>query len=375
MGAVRRLLAAAVLACVSAPAAFAQGQSLSGVVVDSGGGLIPGASVVARNNATGESFDAVTNAAGTFSFPAIAVGTYTVTVTLQGFKTAVVNDVRVLTATPASVKAVLEVGVALRNGRSQGRLGAGSDPVDDGDLDDRRGADLRAAGALEQCALLRRDAARRRDDRRTARLDLQRPAQQHHQRHDRRRDHRQPAAIDRRLLLDGHAAARRGRGSHGHGCDARSGERPRRGADCVHDPVGHQRVQQQPLSLLQAPEPELQLLLQQDQRAREEPGHRPPVRRALGRTDRDPGVVRRPQPGVLLLQLRAPPPAERSDAHADDPESRCAARRIRLSHRGRHDDRGPAAGGGAQAADRDDRSDQSQRFSQTCAPRPGRPDR
>ncbi len=110
MGAVRRLLAAAVLACVSAPAAFAQGQSVSGVVVDSGGGLIPGASVVARNNATGESFDAVTNAAGTFSFPAIAVGTYTVTVTLQGFKTAVVNDVRVLTATAASVKAVLEVG-------------------------------------------------------------------------------------------------------------------------------------------------------------------------------------------------------------------------------------------------------------------------
>src|SRR5687767_4618752 len=110
LGAVRRLLAAAVLVCVSAPAAFAQGQSVSGVVVDSGGGLIPGASVVARNNATGESFDAVTNAAGTFSFPAIAVGTYTVTVTLQGFKTAVVNDVRVLTATPASVKAVLEVG-------------------------------------------------------------------------------------------------------------------------------------------------------------------------------------------------------------------------------------------------------------------------
>src|SRR5687768_17173862 len=111
MGTVRRLLAAAALVCVSASTAFAQGgQSLSGIVVDGAGGVIPGASVAVRNNATGESFDAVTNAAGTFSFPAIAVGTYTVTVTLQGFKTAVVNDVRVLTATPASVKAVLEVG-------------------------------------------------------------------------------------------------------------------------------------------------------------------------------------------------------------------------------------------------------------------------
>jgi hypothetical protein len=111
MGAVRRLLAAAVLAWVSASVTFTQGgQSLSGVVVDSDGGLIPGAAVAVRNNATGESFGAVTNQAGAFSVPAIAVGTYTVTITLQGFKTAVVNEVRVLTATPASVKAVLEVG-------------------------------------------------------------------------------------------------------------------------------------------------------------------------------------------------------------------------------------------------------------------------
>jgi hypothetical protein len=111
MDAVRRLLAAAVLACVSASLALAQGgQSLSGVVVDSDGGLIPGAAVAVRNNATGESFQVVTNQAGAFSVPAIAVGIYTVTVTLQGFKTAVINDVRVLTATPASVKAMLDVG-------------------------------------------------------------------------------------------------------------------------------------------------------------------------------------------------------------------------------------------------------------------------
>ena len=110
-GDLRRLLAAAALVCVSASMTFAQaGQSLSGIAVDSDGGLVPGASVAVRNNATGESFEAVTNEAGTFSVPAIAVGTYTVTVTLPGFKTAVVNDVRVLTATPASVKAIMEVG-------------------------------------------------------------------------------------------------------------------------------------------------------------------------------------------------------------------------------------------------------------------------
>jgi hypothetical protein len=111
IGGVRRLLWTAVLMAVSASLAFAQtGQSLSGVVVDGGGGVIPGAAVAVRNNGTGESFEAVTNEAGAFSVPAIAVGTYTVTVTLQGFKTAVLNDVRVVTATPASVRAVLEVG-------------------------------------------------------------------------------------------------------------------------------------------------------------------------------------------------------------------------------------------------------------------------
>jgi hypothetical protein len=110
-GVVRRLLAAVALVCLSAPMAFAQaGQSLSGVVVDSDGGAIAGASVAVRNSATGESFEAVTNEAGTFSVPAIAVGTYTVTITLQGFKTAVVNDVRVLTATPTGVTATMEVG-------------------------------------------------------------------------------------------------------------------------------------------------------------------------------------------------------------------------------------------------------------------------
>jgi Carboxypeptidase regulatory-like domain/TonB dependent receptor-like, beta-barrel len=108
----RRLLAAVVLVCVSVTLGFAQGsgQSLSGIVVDAGGGVIPGAAVVVKNNATGETFELTTNEAGAFSVPAIAVGTYAVTVTLQGFKTAIVNDIRVVTATPASIKATLEVG-------------------------------------------------------------------------------------------------------------------------------------------------------------------------------------------------------------------------------------------------------------------------
>ena len=112
MSSARRLLCAAVLVLVSSSLASAQGgaQSLSGIVVDSGGGVIPGAAVVVKNNATGETFELTANEAGVFSLPAIAAGTYTVTVTLQGFKTAVVNDVRIVTGTPASVRATLEIG-------------------------------------------------------------------------------------------------------------------------------------------------------------------------------------------------------------------------------------------------------------------------
>ena len=108
----RRLLLAVVLVLVSSTSGFAQGasQSLSGVVVDAAGGVIPGASVVVVNNATGEKFDLTSNEAGVFAVPGIAVGTYTVTVTLQSFKTAVINDVRIVTGTAANVKATLEVG-------------------------------------------------------------------------------------------------------------------------------------------------------------------------------------------------------------------------------------------------------------------------
>ena len=92
---------------------MAQGSansSLAGVVVDTAGGVVPGATVMVKNNATASTFEAVSNTAGAFSIPVLDPGTYTVTVALEGFKTAVINDVRLLAATPASIRATLEVG-------------------------------------------------------------------------------------------------------------------------------------------------------------------------------------------------------------------------------------------------------------------------
>jgi hypothetical protein len=109
-----RLLLAACLCAAAATPAFAQGggasTSLTGIVADPSGAIIPGATAVVKNAATGVEYTAVTNAQGSFTVPAIDPGTYTVTVTLMGFKTAVLNDVRVNAATPASVRVTLEVG-------------------------------------------------------------------------------------------------------------------------------------------------------------------------------------------------------------------------------------------------------------------------
>lgn len=79
-------------------------------VTDAGGGVIPGATVIVRNMATGIESEATTTAAGAFNVPALSAGTYSLTVSLAGFKTVVINDIRLVTASPATVQVKLEVG-------------------------------------------------------------------------------------------------------------------------------------------------------------------------------------------------------------------------------------------------------------------------
>ena len=109
---VRLVLALLMLTGVSTHA-LAQGgstSSISGVVVDSSGGVIPGATVTVKNEATNASFETVTATNGSFTVPALTVGSYTVTVQLTGFKTFAATGVRVNAGAPASVRATLEVG-------------------------------------------------------------------------------------------------------------------------------------------------------------------------------------------------------------------------------------------------------------------------
>ena len=94
--------------------AFAQGgattTTLSGVVADTSGAVVPGADVTVKNTATAETYSAVTGGNGAFSVASLVPGTYTVTVALQGFKTAVLNNVVLNAGVPAAVSVKLEVG-------------------------------------------------------------------------------------------------------------------------------------------------------------------------------------------------------------------------------------------------------------------------
>jgi len=65
--------------------------SLSGRVSDPSGAVVPGASVVVRNLATGVEQSAATNHAGIYQFPALMSGAYSITASLKGFR-----DVEVL---------------------------------------------------------------------------------------------------------------------------------------------------------------------------------------------------------------------------------------------------------------------------------------
>src|SRR6185503_7880453 len=99
--------------CSMGTFAYAQGattQTLSGSVVDASGAVIPGADITAKHTGTGIAYNAVSNGEGLFSLPSLPVGTYSVTVTLQGFKTVIIKDVALSSAAPANVKATMEVG-------------------------------------------------------------------------------------------------------------------------------------------------------------------------------------------------------------------------------------------------------------------------
>src|SRR5688500_19484704 len=60
--------------------------SLTGVITDAQGGVLPGAAVLATHTPTGTTYDGVTDAQGRYSLLNVRVGPYNVTVSMGGFK-------------------------------------------------------------------------------------------------------------------------------------------------------------------------------------------------------------------------------------------------------------------------------------------------
>ena len=65
--------------------ARAQEAMLSGTVTDSTGGVLPGVTVTAVHEATGNTFEAVTDAAGAFRLP-VRTGAFRLTAELAGLR-------------------------------------------------------------------------------------------------------------------------------------------------------------------------------------------------------------------------------------------------------------------------------------------------
>lgn len=110
-----RLLAMAIFLAASSLAVFGQSGTtapLSGSVLDPNGAAVSGAEVMVRNNATGTEFRVRSSGSGAYTVPALGAGSYTVTVEAPGFKKAVIQDVRILAATPATANVTLELGAA-----------------------------------------------------------------------------------------------------------------------------------------------------------------------------------------------------------------------------------------------------------------------
>ncbi|MGB6835994.1 MAG: TonB-dependent receptor [Candidatus Acidiferrum sp.] len=103
----------ALLVLSLAPGGLAHAQStasLNGTVVDPTGAGVPNAQVVVKNEATGVASKTQTDGAGAYLFPSLAIGSYRIEVTANGFQMAVLTDLKLEVATSVTENITLKVG-------------------------------------------------------------------------------------------------------------------------------------------------------------------------------------------------------------------------------------------------------------------------
>src|SRR5437773_8673728 len=103
-------LLAFILAAAASVAAQGTTSRVLGVVTDQTGAVVPGATITLTNDGTGVSFVTVSTGAGTYTFEAIQVGSYSLTVELQGFKRFTSRGNPVNISEPTTINVRLEPG-------------------------------------------------------------------------------------------------------------------------------------------------------------------------------------------------------------------------------------------------------------------------
>jgi hypothetical protein len=83
---------------------------IAGIIRDGSGAVVPGATIVVVNKATGEERQVTTGNDGNYVVPVLPPGSYLITVTAHGFKKATFDQVRVVITETTSINADLAVG-------------------------------------------------------------------------------------------------------------------------------------------------------------------------------------------------------------------------------------------------------------------------
>ncbi len=104
------LVVGVLLACATSVHAQFDSATISGVVQDTTGAILPGVDVTLTNVGTKIARQTVTNEAGLYTFPTVPVGEYQVTAMLSGFKPITKAGVQVNAGVNIRVDVALEVG-------------------------------------------------------------------------------------------------------------------------------------------------------------------------------------------------------------------------------------------------------------------------
>src|SRR5438309_11616395 len=105
-----RFIAVALVAFFAASVAAASAQQtgeIFGKATDASGAVLPGVTVTLTGPVLLQPLTAITSETGTYQFPRVEIGAYTVKFELTGFKTVVNEGIRVTVGFSAQVNAVM----------------------------------------------------------------------------------------------------------------------------------------------------------------------------------------------------------------------------------------------------------------------------